>query len=152
MFLSNDLDYDEQLHHAMSASTSPHSTSLMSHARSLTTSTTPSTHTIRPLRAFLPANLPTNSSSTSAEKAGQLKILLLENVSQEAAKFLQSQGYHVDHYTKAWSESELCERIGEYQAVGIRSKTKITAKVIKAATNVRTHRLPYLPDREESRC
>lgn len=126
---------NHQLANAMSASTSPHSSSLISHARSLTLNTTP-TAAIRPLRAFLPANIPTPSSASSAEKAGQLKILLLENVSQEAAKYLQSQGYHVDHYTKAWSEGELCERIGEYQAVGIRSKTKITEKVIKAATNV----------------
>ena len=39
----------------------------------------------------------------------------------------------MDHFTKAFSESELIEKLPTYHAVGIRSKTKITAKVIEAA-------------------
>lgn len=38
----------------------------------------------------------------------------------------------VDHYTKAFSEQELLDKLPQYHAVGIRSKTKITAKVIDA--------------------
>jgi D-3-phosphoglycerate dehydrogenase len=62
-----------------------------------------------------------------------LRILILENISQDAVAALRAQGYHVDHSTKAMSEEELLEKIGSYHAIGIRSKTKITERVIKAA-------------------
>lgn len=65
-----------------------------------------------------------------------LKLLILENISQEAVEAFRSQGFHVDHYTKAMSEDELVEKIGSYHAIGIRSKTKITERVIKAASKV----------------
>ena len=66
-----------------------------------------------------------------------LKLLILENISQEAVAAFTSQGFHVDHYTKAMSEDELVEKIPNYHAIGIRSKTKITERVIKAASKVR---------------
>lgn len=62
-----------------------------------------------------------------------LKLLILENISQEAVRAFQAQGFHVDHSAKAMSEDELVEKIGQYHAIGIRSKTKITERVIKAA-------------------
>ncbi|KAL1748465.1 hypothetical protein HDZ31DRAFT_29639 [Schizophyllum fasciatum] len=65
-----------------------------------------------------------------------LRLLLLENISQEAVKRFRAEGFHVDHHTKAMSEDELLEAIPQYHAIGIRSKTKITAKVIKAATKL----------------
>jgi len=65
-----------------------------------------------------------------------LKLLLLENISQEAVKTFQAQGFHVDHSAKAMSEDELVEKIGSYHAIGIRSKTKITERVIKAASKL----------------
>ena len=67
-----------------------------------------------------------------------LRLLLLENISQEAVKAFRAQGFHVDHSTKAMSEDELVEKIGSYHAIGIRSKTKITERVLKAASKVRT--------------
>jgi D-3-phosphoglycerate dehydrogenase len=66
-----------------------------------------------------------------------LKLLVLENISQEAVAAFTSQGFHVDHYTKAMSEDELVEKIPNYHAIGIRRKTKITERVIKAASKVR---------------
>lgn len=65
-----------------------------------------------------------------------LKLLILENISQEAVAAFTEQGFHVDHYTKAMSEDELVEKIPSYHAIGIRSKTKITKRVIKAASKV----------------
>ncbi|KAG2154778.1 hypothetical protein DEU56DRAFT_770293 [Suillus clintonianus] len=62
-----------------------------------------------------------------------LKLLILENISQDAVRAFQAQGFHVDHYKKALSEDELIEKISQYHAIGIRSKTKITERVIKAA-------------------
>jgi hypothetical protein len=68
---------------------------------------------------------------------GELRLLLLENISKEAVRAFQQRGFQVDHHTKAWSEEELLQNIGQYHAIGIRSKTRITQKVLKAATKVR---------------
>lgn len=65
-----------------------------------------------------------------------LKLLLLENISQDAVRAFQLQGFHVDHHKTAMSEDELVATIGSYHAIGIRSKTKITERVIKAASKV----------------
>lgn len=65
-----------------------------------------------------------------------LRLLILENISQEAVAAFRAQGFQVDHSTKAMSEEELIEKIGSYHGIGIRSKTKITAKVLKAASKV----------------
>ncbi|KAG2044914.1 hypothetical protein BDR03DRAFT_884168 [Suillus americanus] len=62
-----------------------------------------------------------------------LKLLILENISQDAVRAFQAQGFHVDHYKKALSEDELIDKISQYHAIGIRSKTKVTERVIKAA-------------------
>ncbi|KAJ7634242.1 hypothetical protein DFH06DRAFT_682537 [Mycena polygramma] len=65
-----------------------------------------------------------------------LRLLLLENISQDAVAAFRAQGFHVDHHAKAMSEDELIAALPAYHAVGIRSKTKITAAVIKAATKL----------------
>lgn len=65
-----------------------------------------------------------------------IRMLLLENISMEAVAAFKQQGFQVDHFAKAWTEDELVEKIGQYHAIGIRSKTKITKRVIKAATKV----------------
>ncbi|KAI0307870.1 hypothetical protein B0F90DRAFT_1807240 [Multifurca ochricompacta] len=62
-----------------------------------------------------------------------LRILLLENISLDAVKTFESNGWRVDHLSKAMNEDDLVKRIGQYHAIGIRSKTKITERVIKAA-------------------
>lgn len=62
-----------------------------------------------------------------------VRILLLENVSQGAVKMLREQGFEVDFFTGAWSEDELVAKIGEYHAIGIRSKTRLTKRVFEAA-------------------
>ncbi|KAL5519076.1 SER33 [Sanghuangporus vaninii] len=66
----------------------------------------------------------------------EFRILLLENISQGAVDAFRQQGFQVDHFTKAWSEDELVRNIGQYHAIGIRSKTKITQRVIKAASKL----------------
>ncbi|TFL06761.1 hypothetical protein BDV98DRAFT_653181 [Pterulicium gracile] len=62
-----------------------------------------------------------------------LRILVLENISMEAVKAFTKQGFLVDHHKKAMSEDELVKIIPTYNAIGIRSKTKITERVIRAA-------------------
>ena len=68
--------------------------------------------------------------------SGDLRILLLENISADAVNAFQANGWQVDHHTKAMNEDDLVQKIGQYHAIGIRSKTKITEKVIKAAPKV----------------
>lgn len=65
-----------------------------------------------------------------------LRLLILENISQDAVAAFRAQGYHVDHYSKAFSEDELVQKIGSYHGIGIRSKTKITQRVLKAASKL----------------
>lgn len=63
----------------------------------------------------------------------EIRILLLENVSQGALNMLREQGFQVDFHTSAWSEEELIAKIGDYHAIGIRSKTRLTKNVFAAA-------------------
>lgn len=77
--------------------------------------------------------------------SSSIKILLLEAVSQGAVETLKKQGYQVDYFNDAWSEGQLCEKLKDYHVVGIRSKTKLTEKVLKAAEKVRGQRWTFCP-------
>src|SRR5687767_833204 len=64
----------------------------------------------------------------------KIRILFLENISDTAVKNFRQQGYSgVDKITKALTEEELMKEIKNVHILGIRSKTKITAKVLEAA-------------------
>ncbi|GAA5898725.1 uncharacterized protein JCM6883_003404 [Sporobolomyces salmoneus] len=60
------------------------------------------------------------------------KILLLENINTSAVEMLKAQGWYVEEIKKALGEDELIKKVneGQFAAVGIRSKTKVTAKVL----------------------
>lgn len=62
--------------------------------------------------------------------------MILENISQDAVRAFTDLGFQVDFHKKAFSEAELLDCIGKYHAIGIRSKTKLTGRVLKAATKV----------------
>lgn len=87
------------------------------------------------------SNRPRSASNPTQQQARTLqqfnmdstRILLLENVSQGAVDILRAQGFEVDAHTGAWSEDELVEKIGSYNAIGIRSKTRLTQRVFDAA-------------------
>lgn len=63
----------------------------------------------------------------------KMKVLLLENISEEAVKKFQAEGYIVDTMKRSLSEEELLEKIQDVSILGIRSKTEITDKVIAKA-------------------
>src|SRR5215216_7248148 len=64
----------------------------------------------------------------------RIKILLLENVSDDAVKNFLRQGYaQVEKLTKALPENELMNAVKNAHLLGIRSKTQVTEKVIEAA-------------------
>lgn len=67
---------------------------------------------------------------------GDIKILLLENVNQTAINVFQTQGYQVEFYKTSLPEDELIEKIKDVHAIGIRSKTKLTERVLQHAKNL----------------
>lgn len=69
---------------------------------------------------------------------GDIKILLLENVNETAINIFNKQGYQVEFYKSSLPEAELIEKIKDVHAIGIRSKTKLTANVLKHAKNLVT--------------
>src|ERR1044072_8508998 len=67
----------------------------------------------------------------------KIKILLLENISDTAVKSVTRNGYvQVEKLTKALPEEELMEAIKNVHLLGIRSKTKVTEKVLEAANKL----------------
>ncbi|RYP56805.1 hypothetical protein DL771_011580 [Monosporascus sp. 5C6A] len=76
-----------------------------------------------------------------------IKILLLENVNQSGKDMLKAQGYQVEALKSSLPEDQLIEKIRlptpvadpvgrDVHVIGIRSKTKLTAKVLEEAKNL----------------
>jgi len=61
-----------------------------------------------------------------------MKVLLLENVHPAGQQLLEAEGFHVELVDSALKEEELVARIGEVEVLGIRSKTKVTPRVLEA--------------------
>jgi hypothetical protein len=100
--------------------------------------------------------VPSQEESFQAEKQ-TIKALLLENVrsaalscrnrlrkrigqvNESGIKLLRNQNYTVDTEKASLGEDELIKRLrdGQYQVLGIRSKTKVTRRVIEECQSVR---------------
>jgi D-3-phosphoglycerate dehydrogenase len=65
-----------------------------------------------------------------------IKVLLLENVNQTGVDILTGQGYQVETIKSSLPEDQLIEKIRDVQVIGIRSKTKLTERVLKEARNL----------------
>jgi D-3-phosphoglycerate dehydrogenase len=63
----------------------------------------------------------------------RIKVLLLENIHANAEAALRSEGYQVERLAHALEEEALCEAIKGVSILGIRSKTRVTAKVLAHA-------------------
>ncbi len=61
----------------------------------------------------------------------KLKVLLCENIHPKAKENLEQNGFDVELISYAPDEKELIEILPKYDAIGIRSKTKMTENVIK---------------------
>jgi len=67
----------------------------------------------------------------------KINILFLENVSDKAVQYFKDHNYvNVSKLKGALSEDDLIEAIRNVHILGIRSKTQITEKVLKAATKL----------------
>lgn len=63
----------------------------------------------------------------------EIKVLLLENVHASAHEIFRGEGYHVEAVPRALKEEELIERLsGGVHLLGIRSKTRVTARALDA--------------------
>ncbi|KAJ5364671.1 D-3-phosphoglycerate dehydrogenase 2 [Penicillium cataractarum] len=65
-----------------------------------------------------------------------IKVLLLENVNQAGRDILKQQGYQVEFLKSSLPEDQLIEKIRDVHVIGIRSKTKLSARVLKEAKNL----------------
>ncbi len=63
----------------------------------------------------------------------KIKVLLLENVHDSAVEVFDEQRFQVERIPKALPEDELAKKIEFVHILGIRSKTKVTAKVLDGA-------------------
>lgn len=65
------------------------------------------------------------------------KILLVEGIHPKAQKRLEDAGFSVDTEKGALSEDDLLKRIKNYVALGIRSKTSLSANFIEKSQNLK---------------
>lgn len=67
----------------------------------------------------------------------KIKVLLLENIHDNAVGYFEAQGYRsVERLKGALDADELKARIADVHMVGIRSRTKLTADVLQAANKL----------------
>ncbi|EGW32278.1 D-3-phosphoglycerate dehydrogenase 1 [Spathaspora passalidarum NRRL Y-27907] len=104
---------------AMNLSGSPHEVSM-----SPTQSYMSQYSSLKPAKALKPFS------------TGDIKILLLENVNTTAINIFKTQGYQVEFYKSSLPEDELIEKIKDVHAIGIRSKTKLSEKILRHAKNL----------------
>jgi D-3-phosphoglycerate dehydrogenase len=65
------------------------------------------------------------------------KILVSDKLADDGINFLNEQTDIQVHIQVGMNEDELCEIIGDYDALLIRSDTKVTKRVLQAATNLK---------------
>jgi D-3-phosphoglycerate dehydrogenase len=87
---------------------------------------------------MVPASMPPatpfpESSTTLPFPTQDIRILLLENIHASAHDILGEAGYQVETVPRALKEEELVERLaGGIHLLGIRSKTRVTARALEA--------------------
>ena len=87
-------------------------------------------HVIHTFDEFLYIN---NLPMSISYPKSRMKILLLENIHIDAVGHFKEEGYTIETLNKSIDENELCEKIKDVSILGIRSKTKVTKKVLDSA-------------------
>ncbi len=64
-----------------------------------------------------------------------MKVLITDKINESAGKILEGAAEAV--FLPTMSEEELCEKIGEYDGLMVRSQTKVTKKIIEAAKKLK---------------
>eukprot|EP00054_Salpingoeca_dolichothecata_P024441 m.166477 g.166477 ORF g.166477 m.166477 type:complete len:433 (+) comp25012_c0_seq2:265-1563(+) len=84
------------------------------------------------------AALSSHSSSTSSMEPmspSKINVLLMEKIHTQAEELFRQEGFTVHRAIKL-SEEELIQRLPDIHVIGVRSKTKLPARVLDAATNL----------------
>ena len=68
-----------------------------------------------------------------SNKPGDLRVLLLENIHPGAADLLRAEGLHVELRSGALDGGDLARALAGVDILGIRSKTRLTAEVLRDA-------------------
>ena len=104
----------------------------------LSTSPTATFHGSHSTRSGSFSNAPSRPSAKQLKpfQTQDIKVLLLENVNQTGQQILKQQGYQVEAHKSSLPEDQLIEKIKDVHVIGIRSKTKLTANVLKHAKNL----------------
>jgi D-3-phosphoglycerate dehydrogenase len=79
----------------------------------------------------------TSDAPTSFPK-DRIKVLLLENVHPSAHELFKAEGFHLETASGALGEDELAKRVEDVHVLGIRSKTRVTRKVLANARRLLT--------------
>lgn len=66
-----------------------------------------------------------------------MRVLVLDNISEKGIEVFKKQPNLIVDVKKKMTEDELCEIIGEYNGVAVRSQTKITKKVLEHAIQLK---------------
>lgn len=73
---------------------------------------------------------------TSILPRPRIRVLLLEGIHPSAADMLRGEGFEVEAIAHALKEDELVERVKNVEVLGIRSKTRVTERVVAAAPHL----------------
>lgn len=66
----------------------------------------------------------------------RINVLLLENIHPRALEIFKQEGYNIETVRGALDEEELAEKIKNVSILGIRSKTRVTRKVLENANKL----------------
>ncbi|KAJ6096779.1 hypothetical protein N7486_007525 [Penicillium sp. IBT 16267x] len=115
----------------------PRQDDLAAQAQYLATSPSASFHSPSSHGSALTRTIPVlNAKHLKPFATQDIKVLLLENVNVAGREILQQQGYQVEFLKSSLPEDQLIEKIRDVHVIGIRSKTKLTERVLKAAKNL----------------
>ncbi|RDL35107.1 putative SER33-3-phosphoglycerate dehydrogenase [Venustampulla echinocandica] len=113
--------------------------SLMTNSNVLSVSTSPTAAFHSPLSSLGASQLGrvvTQPKQLKPFDTQDIKILLLENVNQSGKDILKGQGYQVEALKSSLPEDELIEKIRDVHVIGIRSKTRLTERVLREAKHL----------------
>jgi D-3-phosphoglycerate dehydrogenase len=78
------------------------------------------------------------SEPTTSFPKDRIKVLLLENIHESAHELFRAEGLHLETLSTALSEDDLVLRMEDVHVLGIRSKTKVTDRVLSGARRLLT--------------
>ncbi len=71
--------------------------------------------------------------ATTSYPVEKIKVLLLEDIHRTAEEVIGAQGFHLETARAAMGEDELAAKIRDVHLLGIRSKTRVTARALAEA-------------------